>query len=316
MSGALAKIQAGGQLSAIYPQTFDDVVRFARMAVKAGLFIPARVKDEEKEAAEEKAIAQASMCLMHGMELDIPPLQALAGIAIINGKACIYGDLVPAILWSKGFEIDEEVTGEGRELRAVCTITRPGGKKITREFTAKQAMTAGLWDERAKVKRRIWENGSQVWKEVDNDSTWHCYPDRMVQMRARGRCSDDGAPDALRGMRIREVMEDTVRQQQQEDLPPPSQDTIQIPDIDDVVPVKQIEADPSEPTVAEAYDAAWRADVIESLKLGLEGAKTIEDVKELWEEMAENVEILDGADRDKAEALYNARIAALEGVNG
>lgn len=314
---SVTQLRTGGSLGAIYPQTFDDVVRFARMAVKAGLFAQTQRRgksgsdagddQDEAQSAEEKAVAQATMCVLHGMELEIPPLQALAGIAIISGRPCIYGDLVPAVLWSKGFELEEEVTGEDDTLKAVVTVIRPNGKRITREFTAKDAQRAGLWDAKATVKRKVWRAGKLDWFDVPNDSPWFCYRKRMVQMRARGFAVDDGAADVMRGMRLREAMEDMERLERRAPVP-------EHQDIPDIPQAAAIEDQHSTVEVLQDSIPLSPAETIEALRIALEGAKTIQDASDAWNELAEDIEALDGAARDKIEQIYNIRLDQIEGV--
>ena len=209
----LNEIVPGKAVAAIIPSSFDDAVRFGRLFVSAGLYSVAKKgRDQNKSEDEVKeelhaAESQAAVLILYGMELGIPPLQALSGMALINGKPCIYGDLVPAILWSNGFDLEEVVTGEGETLHAVVTVTRPNGKKITREYSAKDAIDAGLWDKRDKIKRKVWKNGSQVWDDVPNDAPWYRQRKRMVQMRARGFACRDGASDVLRGMYLKEEVD-------------------------------------------------------------------------------------------------------------
>jgi hypothetical protein len=187
-------LQAGGKLAAINPQTFEDVQRLARMAVKAGL------SPRDKKDDDETAIAKATMAIMQGLECDIPPMQAVQGIAIINGKAMMYGDLLTALLWSKGFKIEKWTTGEGDDRVGHARITRPDGRVIEKSFSVAQAKQARLWDTREKVKKQ-W-NGN--WEEKLNDSPWFRFPDRMLEWRPFGYCVKDGASDATHGMLVTE----------------------------------------------------------------------------------------------------------------
>lgn len=171
-------IPAGGKLAPIMPTSFEDVQRFANVAVKAGFF----------KGNQETALALATLAIMQGMELGIQPMQSIQQIAVINGRCQVWGDLIPGLIWSHGHEIDERLEGEGDETVAYCKITRgDNGKVIERLFSVKQAKVAGLWKKAG---------------------PWTQYPDRMLQMRARGFCARDAIPDVLRGMAIREEMQD------------------------------------------------------------------------------------------------------------
>jgi hypothetical protein len=194
-------IPAGGRLAAITPTSFDDVARMAKLCVMAGMF------PSKDEAGESKSIAQATMAIMQGLECGIPPMQAVQQIAVINGRCTIWGDLVPAMIWSNGHEIEEWIEGDGDDRVAHCKIKRgDNGKEVERTFSVKQAKKAGLWDTRETVER--WNKFDKKKENKPNDNPWFKYDERMLQMRARGFCSRDAVPDVLRGMYLREEVEE------------------------------------------------------------------------------------------------------------
>ena len=71
-------------------QVFDDLWRFAQMAVASG-FAP---KGFDATAA--------TVAIQMGMELGVTPMQALQGIAVVNGRPCVYGDLGVALVRGSG----------------------------------------------------------------------------------------------------------------------------------------------------------------------------------------------------------------------
>jgi hypothetical protein len=320
----LSTLRAGNPMLSIMPQSLDDVARMAKMAVMAGLVIPPpkkwKPKDEEDDGqqqpsgnAEEALLAQATMIILQGLEVGLPPMQALQTIAIINGRCLIWGDAVPALLWSRGFKIKEWFTGEEDSpvWTAHCQITRPDGEEIHRTFSKKQAVRARLWDERAMV-RRGWGKDA---KEKPNDSPWFRFPDRMLAMRARGFCSRDGAPDVMRGMYVREEIEnndmvDVSPAAQIEgpgedipEMPDPSVDVV-IPDITDVpeMPDPESQAAPEEePTIdVGAFLVQFREDLAAAKK---DKAKRLA----VWEKHAETIGQLSEEDADLAEKIYDGR---------
>ncbi len=170
------------------------------------------------------------MAVLQGLELGIPPMQAVQQIAMIGGRCTIWGDLVPALIWRAGHKIREWIEGDGDARVAWCEITRgDNGEIIKRKFSVEDAKRAGLWDTRPKLKRK---DNSNTWREEDNDSPWYRYEERMLQMRARGFCARDGVPDALHGLYIREEIEEERRRSEAHDealvmdaedlLPPPA----------------------------------------------------------------------------------------------
>ena len=167
-----APVAFGG--SGIEIRTFDDAARFAKVVFDSGL------------APHGFNSPQAVMvALQAGMEVGLPPMQAVQSVAVINGRPCMWGDAIPALLWAAGFDIEETMSEDGTV--ATCTITRPNGRKITRTFSVDDAKAAGL---------------------MDKTGPWKQYRRRMQQMRARSWACRDGAADVLRGMIIREEAED------------------------------------------------------------------------------------------------------------
>lgn len=193
----ITTLRSGSRPMGIVPQSFEDVQRLASMVVASGLW-----KGDRKDSEQQKH-AKATMAIMQGLECGVPPIQAVQSIAVINGKCVMYGDLLTALLWSNGFDIEQTITGSGDLMAATCTITRPNGKKITRTFSVAQAKKARLWDEKPTVKKQ-WDG---KWEEKPNDSPWFKYPDRMLAWRALGNAQKDGASDVTKGLAIREDVE-------------------------------------------------------------------------------------------------------------
>lgn len=165
-------LRSGGSISAIVPQSIEEVYRVAKCISESGL-APNGMKTPE----------QVTVAILTGLEIGLPPMFAIQKIAVINGRPSIWGDAVPALLWSKGFKLREDFEGEGDKLIAGCAVTRPDGEIIFRSFSVAQAKKAGLWGK---------------------SGPWSQYPDRMLQMRARGLACRDGAPDVLSGLYLAE----------------------------------------------------------------------------------------------------------------
>lgn len=124
-------------------------------------------------------------------ELGVAPMQGLANIAVINGRASVWGDLALALVQvHPGYEWHKEwVEGQGDSRKAVFQIKRKGQEAHTATFTVAQAKEAKLWGKRG-------YNGQ--------DTPWITHPDRMLAMRARGFGLRDKFADALRGMILAE----------------------------------------------------------------------------------------------------------------
>lgn len=219
----IATLRAGARPLGIVPTTFEDVQRLASMAVKSGLFKGDRKDDEAQK------LAKASMIIMQGLDVGVPPMQALQSMTIINGRVLMYGDLLTGVLWAHGFKIDQSVSGEGDKRTATCTITRPDGTKITRTFSVADAKKARLWDDRPTVKKQ-WDG---KWEDKPNDSPWFRFQDRMLGWRAFGFAQKDGASDVTRGLFLREEYEhnepiDITHAQTVAEIEPPTPDLAQV----------------------------------------------------------------------------------------
>lgn len=189
----VAQLSSGGHIAAIVPTTIEQVFRLAELIHQSGL-APYQLKSP----------AAVTVVLLKGLETGLPPMSALECIGVINGKACLHSDGIPALLWARGFKIREWYEGAGDTLVAKCTITRPDGTEYAGEFSVQDAKDARLWDTREKVKRKI----DGEWKEVPNDAPWHRYSKRMIKMRARIWTARDSASDVLKGIPIFEEQAD------------------------------------------------------------------------------------------------------------
>jgi hypothetical protein len=186
----------GGPVHAIVPQTFDEIWRFAQAIAKSGL-TPYGMKMPE----------QVMVAILTGLELGIKPMQAVQGIAVINGRPSVWGDLALAIVRATGQLEYIKETYEGsppanwssptngeKQYKAVCRVKRRGEpEEVLSEFSIDDAMVAKLW------MKRGGERG-------DKDTPWVTNPKRMLKMRARGFALRDTFTDALKGVMLAEEM--------------------------------------------------------------------------------------------------------------
>lgn len=183
------QLRAGGSLTAIVPQSIEEAYRMASAVVAAGM-APKSLDTAEK----------AMVAIMHGMEVGLTPMAAMQSIAVVNGFPTIWGDGALGLVRGSGLceGVKEWIDGDGDQMVAVCEVRRRGeADPIRRTFSVADARKAGLWS-----KAGPWQN----------------YPKRMLQMRARSLALRDGFADILRGLRIREEVEDY---QPMRDVTPP-----------------------------------------------------------------------------------------------
>ncbi len=192
-----AQLTMGGPIAALVPRSIEEVFRLAQAVVTA------RMTPFGMDTPEKVTIA-----ILTGLELGVQPMQAVQGIAIINNRPTVYGDLFLAVVRASPLciYVKEWIEGEGDGAVAHCETLRKGETEpVRRTFSARDAMKAGLWQTEAKVTKRK-ADGSSYTKE--NDSPWYRYPQRMLQMRARAWCLRDTYADVTKGVQMREEVED------------------------------------------------------------------------------------------------------------
>lgn len=157
-------------------RSFDELGRFCKAVVNSTLAPKSFDKPEKVMVA-----------IQAGLEVGLAPMQALQSIGVVNGKPVIFGDAALALaMRHPDFEDIEEVASGDK---ATCTIKRRGRTPCVRTFTMEDAKRAKL---------------------AGKDGPWQMYPQRMLQMRARSWALRDSFPDALKGLGIREEVQDYV----------------------------------------------------------------------------------------------------------
>lgn len=165
--------QRGLQLS-----NLDDAWRFCTAMAASGM-MPKGMQTAQ----------QILYALELGFEVGLPPLAAVQSIAVINGRASLYGDVMLGLVLASG-KFDDEAFEEDwiregdKVVGAYCIVRRlPKGKPRRWDFTIEDAKTANLWGK---------------------EGPWRTAPKRMLQMRARAFALRDIFPDVLKGIISRE----------------------------------------------------------------------------------------------------------------
>lgn len=307
---SLATMKAGATaLLPIYPETFDDVVRLSRMAIYAGMVKPLKVGygDNAQTEDERATEARATMIIMQGMELGLPPMQSVQLLAMINGRITAHSEAVPGILLSKGFKIEKTFVGKeyDDDFKAVCRLTRPDGQVFVGEFSVKDAKEAGLWDENATI--------TKFGKTKPNDSAWYRYKKRMLWARALGFATKDGGADATKGLMVREEVEDMLRSRDAVDITPDvpmiENDVPEIPEIPDDVPElpPDDEASGLDDPAGEMLPEVEQGKLISKLKEDLALCKSYSEREEVAEQYEDILDRLSDANRRRVEAIFEGR---------
>lgn len=158
-------------------ETLADVLRLADMLAKSSM-VPADYQGKPENVV---------VAVLWGREVGLGPLQALQNVAVINGRPSLWGDAALALVQVHPAceAIHEGVDGEGDARHGWCEVTRKGRSPERRTFSVADAKRAKLWGKTSRS---------------GNPTPWVTYPDRMLQMRARGFALRDVFPDALRGV--------------------------------------------------------------------------------------------------------------------
>jgi len=159
------------------PKSFDEAFKFATMIANSN-FAP----KDYRGKPEDTFIA-----IQMGAEVGIAALQSLQSISVINGRPSIWGDMAIALVRSSEdcVSIEEWADGDIKSLTRVayCKAKNKSGDTVIRSFSIADAQRAALWNK---------------------GGPWQQYPDRMLQMRARGFTLRDLFPHVLKGLALRE----------------------------------------------------------------------------------------------------------------
>lgn len=160
------------------PKDYDELHKLAVIISKSDL-----APKDYRGKPENTFIA-----MQMGAELGLHPMQAVQGIAVINGRPSIWGDAMLALCYSSPLceFINEWSEGDIKSKNAVyyCEAKRVGSpKSVIRTFSVQDAIDAGLWTK---------------------SGTWQQYKPRMMQMRARSFALRDAFADLLKGLSMAE----------------------------------------------------------------------------------------------------------------
>lgn len=126
-------------------------------------------------------------CILRGVGLGLDPMEALANIHVIEGKAVLSSELMLSLVMRRGVQV-EWTTMTDDEVE--CRLTRPGYPTHTGSWCIEDARRAGLLSK-------------------DN---WKKYPRAMLRARCLSEAIRSWAPDLLGAGVYDESEEDEVRE--------------------------------------------------------------------------------------------------------
>ena len=177
--GEIAPIH-NNQAFSLTPNSLDEAMKYADIIARSDI-----VPNDYRGNPGNVLVA-----IQMGLEIGLPPLQALQNIAVINGRPAVWGDSLMAI--ARAHPRCEYITETFDEQTVTATIRlkRRGQPEEVRSFSQADAEQAGLWGKKG---------------------PWQTSPKRMLQMRARGFGIRDVFADALRGLAVAEEQQDIER---------------------------------------------------------------------------------------------------------
>ena len=253
----------------IMPGNLEGLWRLSDALARAKI-LPDHLTDNGR-ADYEVIKANVFWVIQCGAELDIPACQAIMGIAIINGRPCVYGDLMIGKVRASGLAdyIRETSEGSGDDLVCYCEARRRDtGEVIVRSYS---------WAEADKVVQRSKRFGDKKLTEKD---TYRNYGPRMIAMRARAYCLRDGFSDVLKGIRMADEEEDQAYVSgpvQPLEAPPPRP---QPPKAEKAIEGEIVDAPEAEDPEQKRNDYQISAEVLIS---SLGAAANAEDLDALWD---------------------------------
>ena len=183
----------------------DKALVAAGAASQAKSMIPFSPQNLNEALTISGQLAQSDLCpksfgnrkenvlaaIMMGHELGFGVMQSLSNIAVVNGRASIWGEGVTALIQraireeGEGYFTDK-VTGEGDKLAVTVISKRKGQPEYSFTYTWEDAKRAGL----------------------TSKDTYQKYPKDMLYWKAAGRVSKRQWADVLKGIAIRENMDE------------------------------------------------------------------------------------------------------------
>lgn len=171
----------------LVPRTLTEAMEFAKIIASSDM-VP---KDYAGKPGNVLIAVQT------GLEIGLKPMQALQGIALINGRPGVWGDAMWALILSHPEYVDSTETVT--DTKATITLERRGRTPVTVVFTIEDAKKAGL---------------------AGKAGPWQTATKRMLQMRARGFACRDLFADALKGIKSVEELRDYGPEPTERDITP------------------------------------------------------------------------------------------------
>ena len=280
-----------------------EALQLVEKKLQLSKILRAKIKEEASEWSNEPMVhndykgkpGSILIAWEYGNSLGMNRMQSLQGISVINGRPCIWGDSLLAIVrQSHMCEYVKEWDDRQKGI-AYCEVKRKGEEPQTRTFSLQDAKEAGL---------------------LNKKGPWTFYKWRMMQMRARAFALRDVFPDLLAGFAMAEEVMDY--EPMEKELNPVRSVQVEPGSKDDwrraiAESEQEDNAGESVITVTDEKDKTTENSPALKLQDSIKNADTIEELQALGPkitEALENGEILQG-ERDHLAMDYKAQLIVI-----
>lgn len=165
----------------LVPRNLTEAMEYAKL-IAASSLVPKSYRDEKGHVNP----ADVLIAIQCGQEVGLKPLQSVQNIAVINGQPTVWGDAMKGLVEASGLLESCVESWDPKSQTATCIAKRKGREAFTQTFSMEDARRACL----------------------DGKQTYRQYPQRMCLMRARAWALRNQFSDVLKGLQMREEVED------------------------------------------------------------------------------------------------------------
>jgi len=161
--------------------TLTEIHNFATMVCKTDL-APKAYKGKPEDA---------TIAIIYGMEIGLPPMASLQNIAVVNGSPSVYGDGQLSLVQASGkyewHKSSYKGTFPNDDFTAIFEVKRVGAtESVVKEYSVADAKRAGLWGKAG---------------------TWTTNPKLMILYKPKSYALREAFADVLKGMKSNEELE-------------------------------------------------------------------------------------------------------------
>lgn len=161
-------------------------------------------------------VGQVAAVILHGRELGLPPMTALASTHVIKGKPSISAEAMRALILQAGHELTVvestsarcTIRGRRRPLRVALDLLQDPSSDITGLSVARERRDRG--EDVGDWTTVTWTMDDARQAGLLSNHTYKAYPRQMLAARATAELARLIFPDVIHGMRAIEEMDDVT----------------------------------------------------------------------------------------------------------